>query len=203
VPVARVPAALALRRALRGRCAACGVGSVFGGTWRSAARCSGCGWRFERGPGHWVGGNEVNLLLTFPVSVAALAVPALSAGPSWTTAAAGGLFALVLGIAAHRPTRCVFFAIDYLVDPTPDAGDDGDDDDGDGDDDAADGGPPRGDGSAPAPLDGGGGAPPPPRIAVVDLPVRDPSPRPDAEPCVPPRPAPAPHSARPAPRRHA
>lgn len=171
------PPPVVLRRALRGRCPSCGVGPVFDGRWTNVRRCAGCGWAFERGPGHWVGGNEVNLLVTFPVSVAALAVPAVALGPSWWTAAAGGLLALVLGIAAHRPARCLFFAIDYLVDPVQDPSH------GDGD------GRGRGDDPAPAPPPGSPEVPVPPRVRVVELPVPDPAPRPDAEPIPAPGPA--------------
>ena len=161
MPEARAPAAVVLRRALRDRCPACGVGSVFGGTWRSAESCACCGWALERGEGHWVGGNEVNLLVTFPVSVAVCALPAIALGPSFWTATAGGVLALVLGIAAHRPSRCLFFALDYLVDPAADARGPGDP-----------GEPPEPDDPAPRP---------PARRIFVELPVPTPAPRPDAE----------------------
>jgi uncharacterized protein (DUF983 family) len=178
VPEVRPPVAVVLRRALCDRCPACGVGRVFGGTWRSAGSCVTCGWLFERGEGHWVGGNEVNLLVTFPVSVAVLALPAVALGPSFWTAAAGGALALALGIAAHRPARCLFFAVDYLVDPAADPP-------GPGPDDLR--GPPTLDGPPPH-----GPAPhPPARRVLVELPVPTPAPRPDAEPLPAPAPSPA------------
>lgn len=190
-PAAPIPARPAvgrvLARALAGRCPACGVGRVFERGLRSVDRCAACGWRFERGPGHWVGGNEVNLLVTYPVCVLAFAVPAMAFGPSFAVAAAGGFAALVFGIAAHRPARCVFFAIDYLVDPAPD-GAAGDDDGRNGRDGR------RRDGPGPFPDDRPPAAPPAPAPAPsrtrrtgsapppVELPVPRPSPRPDAEP---------------------
>ena len=61
----------ALVRGLRLRCPSCGAGHVFARGLQTAQECGGCGWRFERCPGHWVGGNEVNLLVAFAAGVAA------------------------------------------------------------------------------------------------------------------------------------
>ena len=136
----------ALTRGLAGRCPACGRGHVFrkaaGPAQRtavaSARACEVCGWRFERCTGHWVGGNEVNLLGSFAAGVAAYAGAAafLGLGPAaaWIATAAAGLFS----VAAYRRCRCVFFALDYLLDPVPDptcaaARDDDRDTDGGGD----------------------------------------------------------------------
>lgn len=142
----------------------------------TADRCGSCAFTFERGPGHWVGGNEINVVVTYPTAVVALAVPAVVWGASWITAAVGGVLAAVLGLALHRPARGLFFAIDYLIEP-----------DWTGDDDERRG---RGDGRS----DDGGGAPAPSagpdggraRGAVVELPIPTPAPRIDVEP----RPAP-------------
>src|SRR5262245_5469630 len=118
----------ALARGLAGRCPACGVGHVFRrrpgraprGVVASARACKACGWRFERCTGHWVGGNEVNLLGSFATGVAAYAAAAaflgLTPAAAWIATAASGLFS----VAAYRRCRCVFFAIDYLLDPEPD-----------------------------------------------------------------------------------
>jgi hypothetical protein len=102
------------------------------GAAQSARACDACGWRFERCAGHWVGGNEVNLLGSFAAGVAAWAVSAaflgLAPAAAWIGTAATGVFS----VAAYRRSRCVFFALDYLLDPEPDpacaaARDDGED----------------------------------------------------------------------------
>jgi hypothetical protein len=90
------------------------------GAAQSARACEACGWRFERCAGHWVGGNEVNLLAAFTVGVAAWAVSAaflgLTPAAAWIGTAATGVFS----VASYRRSRCVFFALDYLLDPEPD-----------------------------------------------------------------------------------
>lgn len=166
-----------LPRAFRGRCPVCGDGRIFPAGWRHADVCESCGWRLIRGPGHWVGGNEINVIVTYPFCVLAMMAPAVAIGPSFAAAAVGGVVALAMGLAIHRPARSLFFAIDYMIDPNPDlsAGDEGSDDDG-----------------TPAPHRGPGGpgvVVAPPRIEVPIVPV--PSPRADPEPV---REVPEPHA---------
>src|SRR5512146_830176 len=111
----RASPATALTRGLRKLCPACGVGHVFGGGVATARACAACGWRFERCAGHWVGGNEVNLLAALAAGVAAYAVAAaflgLSHAAAWSATAATGLFS----VASYRRCRSLFFAIDYLL----------------------------------------------------------------------------------------
>lgn len=154
-----------------------GLAARFAAAFGHAPACAACGWAFDRGPGHWVGGNEVNLLLTYPLCVAAFAVPAVAIGPSFWTAAAGGAAALAIGFLAHRPSRCLFFAIDYLFDPddTPPARRD----DPPGDDRGRDAGP-------------SAGGPRPPGGATINLPVPAPASPRDPEPVRLPDPSPSP-----------
>lgn len=139
-----------------------GLAARFAAAFGHAPACAACGWAFDRGPGHWVGGNEVNLLLTYPLCVAAFAVPAVAIGPSFWTAAVGGVVALLFGFAVHRPSRCLFFAMDYLIDP----------------DDASPCGPPGGfDSDAPPPRRD----PPPPGGVRIALPIPPPAQAGDVE----------------------
>jgi hypothetical protein len=68
-----------------------------------------------------VGGNEVSVLAAFATGVAAYAVAAaflgLSHAAAWIATAATGVFS----VASYRRCRAVFFALDYLLDPAPDA----------------------------------------------------------------------------------
>lgn len=117
------------RRVSRLRCPVCGRGRLFHRGFRRARDCGGCGWTFERCEGHWVGGTEVQLFLSYGLSVA-IAIPIIvlfGAGP-WV---AGSVIAGHVALSAFvcRYSRATFLAIDYYLDPEPPPGpDDGDDD---------------------------------------------------------------------------
>jgi hypothetical protein len=143
---------------------------VFVRWFTSAEECADCGLRFERGPGHWIGGSEINLLVTYPFCVVVFAVPCLLFGGSWEMATAGGAMACVMALAVHRPARGLFFALDYLVEPNWDGGE---------------GEARGGDGRDPHPDDPGPRAPggvPVASVPVLELPLPVPAPRIDAEP---------------------
>src|SRR5689334_12564647 len=53
-----------LGRGLRRRCPHCGQGRLFLGWFRMPERCEICGFKFERGPGYWLGSIYVNYGLT-------------------------------------------------------------------------------------------------------------------------------------------
>jgi uncharacterized protein (DUF983 family) len=53
-----------LWRAVRLRCPVCGLGRLFRGWFRMYPTCEHCGFRFERGPGYWLGSIYVNYGLT-------------------------------------------------------------------------------------------------------------------------------------------
>jgi uncharacterized protein (DUF983 family) len=55
---------VALARAARLRCPVCGVGHLFLGWLSMPPCCSHCRFRFERGPGYWLGSIYVNYGLT-------------------------------------------------------------------------------------------------------------------------------------------
>jgi uncharacterized protein (DUF983 family) len=119
--VTRQPRAGAVfRRALRGRCPRCGVGFVFLRGLRNERTCSNCDWRLERGPGHWVGGSEVHMLVAFPSGLVLTGATVLAFGFVPAALAAGLAASLAFSLATYRTSRCVFFAIDYLLDPVPD-----------------------------------------------------------------------------------
>ena len=137
----------------------------------SADECPDCGFRFERGPGHWIGGSEINLLVTYPLCVIVFAVPCFLFGGSWEMAAAGGVTACAMALAVHRPARGLFFALDYLVGPLWDGGEG----------EARDGGDGRGPGGDDTGPRGPRGLPVAP-VPVLELPLPVPAPRIDAEP---------------------
>lgn len=57
-------AARALWRGIRRRCPRCGQGRLFAGYFTLVPRCPGCGLRFEREEGFWVGAMIVNIAVT-------------------------------------------------------------------------------------------------------------------------------------------
>jgi uncharacterized protein (DUF983 family) len=68
--LARAPAANStsltrmLARAVRKRCPLCGSKGLFTGWTRLRDTCPGCGYRFERESGYWVGAIIINLAVT-------------------------------------------------------------------------------------------------------------------------------------------
>lgn len=116
----------ALWRGLRCRCPRCGQGRVFARRFRPERACRLCAWRFERGSGYFLGGNEINLVVTFPVGIAAYLVAYSLLGdsllPPLLAAAATGAF----GVFFSRPSRSLFYALDCWADPEhEDGADDG------------------------------------------------------------------------------
>ncbi|MFQ5845844.1 MAG: hypothetical protein ACE5JG_12750, partial [Planctomycetota bacterium] len=142
-----------LGRARRLLCPVCGRGRIFLRGLRRADRCGGCGWRFERCAGHWVGGSEVHMFATFGVG-ALLLMPLVVLFCHST-------LALTLAMAVHtalsvwlyRYSRAFFLALDYLVDPSREGG-------------GGDGGREAAPGPAGAPPPSGGGVPRPRRRPV-------------------------------------
>ena len=121
-----------LVRALRLRCPCCGRGSLFRDYFVRADDCDACGWKFERGEGHWVGGSEVHMFVSYFASVF-VCIPLLVALGRTPLVMAGVILGHIgLSLVLFRLSRSVFLAVDYFVDP-------GDAPPGDDDDD---GGPP-------------------------------------------------------------
>jgi uncharacterized protein (DUF983 family) len=127
-----------LRHGFAARCPACGRGRVFAHGVETEAACGVCGWRFERCPGHWVGGNEINVLATFPAGIAAYAVAVLAFGAGALALGLATAATVAFSLAFYRSSRGLYFALDYLIDPSadpappPSAEHDDDDDDGGG-----------------------------------------------------------------------
>ncbi|MGZ4119872.1 MAG: DUF983 domain-containing protein [Actinomycetota bacterium] len=53
-----------LARGARKRCARCGAGHLFRSWFRMRERCPGCGYRFERGNGFFLGAYTLNLVVS-------------------------------------------------------------------------------------------------------------------------------------------
>ena len=116
-----------LRRAIALRCPACGKGRLFRRLFVRKELCGHCGWKFEREVGHWVGGSEVHMFLSYGVS-AFLCIPVLMVVPSSAGLLVGVILGhVVLSLALFRWSRSLFLGIDYFIDPSrPDKPDDDD-----------------------------------------------------------------------------
>src|SRR5262245_38355794 len=114
MPVSGESVGRVLLRGLRLRCPACGVGRLFERGVHGASRCSACGWRLERCAGHWVGGNEINLLVAFSAGVAVYVASAFAFGLGSVSVTIATATTGVSSLAFYRASRGLFFAIDYL-----------------------------------------------------------------------------------------
>jgi hypothetical protein len=86
----------------------------------SARECDVCGWRFERCLGHWIGGNEINVLATFSAGVATWLACLPIVGLGTASVAIATAVTAAFAVAFYRPSRGLFFALDYLLDPATD-----------------------------------------------------------------------------------
>lgn len=114
-------------RIARLACPACGRGALFRRFFRRAETCSCCGWTFERGEGHWVGGSEVHMFASYGLSVLFCVPIVVFAGT--TPVALGAVVAthVVVSLVVFRYSRAVFLGLDYYFDPAPPPGKDDDD----------------------------------------------------------------------------
>ena len=91
--------------AVAGRCPNCGAPGAFATLWGLRPACEGCGARFEREPGAWLG----SWVLTYVVATLALVALAVTlilewglfAGLEWVLAGAG----VLLVVALYRPVK--------------------------------------------------------------------------------------------------
>jgi len=116
------PVGTLLRRGFLKRCPRCGAGHVYQGWFRMKDRCPGCGYKFEREPGFFVGAYFINFAVTegllFVVmmgyifwknanSEAGLVLPIV----------VGLVFAIVAPVVFYPFSRTVWSAIDLAMTP--------------------------------------------------------------------------------------
>jgi uncharacterized protein (DUF983 family) len=147
-------AARALTRGLRKRCPRCGRGRLFRTWFSMVEQCPGCGLRFEREEGYWVGGMIVNFAVTelaFAIVFATgLAIYWPDVPWGWLTVVAVAVNAVV-PLAFYPFSKTIWLALDGLLRRM-----DRQDDDVSGEGEASSSSPLRSGGPGPAP------GPPPP-----------------------------------------
>jgi uncharacterized protein (DUF983 family) len=112
-------ATLALRGATR-RCPACGAGHLFSKWLRMAEHCPGCGMRFEREEGFFLGVYFMNITLTQVALVAYIgAAFALTIPDPPLLAILGGAVALsvVVPLGCYPVSRTLWAAVHYGMQP--------------------------------------------------------------------------------------
>ncbi len=112
-----------LARGITKRCALCGSGGLFTGWFRMRERCPGCGHRFEREEGFFLGAYVVNLGITEGLLLLLGIVPCiafLAANPdaSLLPFVVSGLVAAVVAPLVFYPfSRTLWSAVDLILRP--------------------------------------------------------------------------------------
>jgi uncharacterized protein (DUF983 family) len=112
-----------LARGLAKRCALCGQRRLFIGWFQMRERCPGCGYRFEREEGFFLGAYVINLAVTEGLLLVLAMIPCivlLAADPdaNLTPVIVGGLAAAVVGPIVFYPwSRTIWVAIELILRP--------------------------------------------------------------------------------------
>jgi uncharacterized protein (DUF983 family) len=107
--------------ALRLRCPVCGMGKLFCGWFRMPERCTHCGFRFERGPGYWLGSIYVNYGLTaLLVTIAYFVLFFTDALPQTAVLWLLTAFCVLFPLWFFRYGRSIWIALDLYFDPDQD-----------------------------------------------------------------------------------
>ena len=116
------PARMVLRGAAK-RCASCGHGRLFSGWFQMVPSCPGCGYRFEREEGFFLGAYVMNLVIAQVLVVLLAIVPAivlLAGDPDagLLPVFAGGVVGAVLAPLVFYPfSKTLWVAIELIMRP--------------------------------------------------------------------------------------
>lgn len=112
-----------LGRGLLRRCPLCGSGGLFRGWFKMAERCPGCGYRFEREEGFFLGAYVINLAVAQGLVVILAVVPfivLLSRNPDTSIVPflVGGVLGAALGPVVFYPfSKTIWTAFDLILRP--------------------------------------------------------------------------------------
>ena len=109
-----------LSRSLRLRCPICGKGRLFRGFLKMNEPCPGCGIRFEREPGFFLGSIYINYGLTSLIVAIAYPVCLFSGWLKERQLLLGSLaFMLIFPLLFFRHARSLWLGFDQFYDPRP------------------------------------------------------------------------------------
>jgi uncharacterized protein (DUF983 family) len=112
-----------LRRGLAKRCPICGTGNLFTGWFRMKERCPGCGYRFEREEGFFLGAYVINLAIAQGLVIVLAVVPAIillahNPDASIVPILVAGLLGAVLAPMFFYPfSKTIWTAFDLIMRP--------------------------------------------------------------------------------------
>jgi uncharacterized protein (DUF983 family) len=110
-----------LGRGLGLRCPRCGVGPLFEARFRMYARCTRCGYVFEREPGYFIGAMYINYGITAVLVLGGhFILDALVPLSLATHVLLFGAAAIALPLAFFRHARGLWLAFDFIFDPGDD-----------------------------------------------------------------------------------
>lgn len=115
----RVPFNEAYSRAIRLRCPRCGQGELFAGFFRMHERCSGCGMKYEREPGYFLGSIYFNYGWTaMSMSFLYIVLRYVFDLPNSYVVPPLLVYVVVVPTVLHRYSRAVWLAFDCHFDHT-------------------------------------------------------------------------------------
>ena len=123
MPRRAVPAWRAFLRGMTRRCPRCGAGKLFVRWFRMKPECPGCGMRFVREEGFFLGAFVVNFALTEAVLgayILAVFVATLPDPPVLLLAAGGAVVSFVVPLVAYPFSKTLWAALDLLYWPARD-----------------------------------------------------------------------------------
>ena len=115
-----LPASLLLKRGVARRCPVCGSRGLFQHWVRMRPTCPGCGLRFRRTPGQWLGSWFLNICLAQAVVVALLVAEVgltWPEGPSLAALVLVAAAAVAVPVAFFPYSRTIWTAIDLAMRP--------------------------------------------------------------------------------------
>ena len=115
-----LPPSTLLQRGLRRRCPVCSHGNLFRAWFRMVPRCPGCGLRFPREEGQWLGSWFLNVCVVQTILVIALAAAvgiSWPVRPSWPWLVGVVVAAVVVPLAFFPWSRTIWVAIDLCMRP--------------------------------------------------------------------------------------
>ena len=109
-------ASAVLVRALRLRCPRCGTTPLYRGWFTMHERCAGCGYRYEREQGYFVGAIYLNYAVTVAVAAGAVLVLDVFVGLSLRAQLTLGIaLAALVPLLFFRYSRSLWLCMVYLV----------------------------------------------------------------------------------------
>ena len=112
-----------VRRGLTKRCPVCGSGHLFDGWFRMKERCPGCGYKFEREEGFFLGAYTVNLAISEGLLLLVAIFPLIFLlGTNrdvsiWPIVAIGLVAAVAAPLVFYPFSRTIWSAVDLVLRP--------------------------------------------------------------------------------------